>query len=61
MKSLTIAYRNLIRMKRRTLLTSSLIAIGVIFVLLFSAFSGSFKTYMISQITDSMLGHIQIH
>jgi putative ABC transport system permease protein len=60
-KSLKIAYRNLIRMKRRTFLTSSLIAVGVIFVLLFTAFSGSFKNYMISQITDSMLGHIQIH
>lgn len=61
MKSLKLAFRNLMRMKRRTILTSILIAIGVLFVVLFSAFSGSFKNYMISQITDSMLGHIQIH
>lgn len=61
MKNLKLAFRNLMRMKRRTILTSLLIAIGVLFVILFSAFSGSFKNYMISQITDSMLGHIQIH
>jgi putative ABC transport system permease protein len=31
------------------------------FVLVFIAASGSFKYLMISQITDSMLGHLQIH
>jgi putative ABC transport system permease protein len=56
-----IAIRNLLRYKRRTLLTASLITIGVIFVLLFVAISGSFKNMMIGQITDSMLGQIQIH
>ncbi|MCK7513543.1 MAG: hypothetical protein MZV70_62320 [Desulfobacterales bacterium] len=38
-----------------------LIAIGVVFVLVFISVSGSFKTMMIGQITDSMLGHIQVH
>ncbi len=61
MKSLKIAYRTLKRTKRRAALTTLLIAIGVLFVLIFSAFSGSFKSYMIGQITDSMLGHLQIH
>ncbi len=61
MKSLKIAYRTLCRNRRRMILTTALIAIGVVFVLLFSAFSGSFKHYMIGQITDSMLGHLQIH
>jgi putative ABC transport system permease protein len=56
-----IALRNLLRYKRRTLLTSSLVAIGVMFVLVFIAASGSFKYIMIGQITDSMLGHIQVH
>jgi putative ABC transport system permease protein len=56
-----IAVRNLLRYKRRTFLTASLITIGVIFVLVFISVSGSFKAMMISQITDSMLGHIQIH
>jgi len=56
-----IAVRNLIRYKRRTLLTVSLVAIGVVFVLVFISVSGSFKNMMIGQITDSFLGHVQIH
>lgn len=60
-KLFKIAIRNLIRYKRRTLLTSTLIAIGVLFVLVFIAASGSFKNLMIGQITDSMLGHLQVH
>lgn len=56
-----IAIRNLIRYKRRTLLTGSLVAIGIVFVLVFVAASGSFKNVMIGEITDSMIGHIQVH
>lgn len=58
---LKIAVRNLLRYKRRTLLTASLITIGVVFVLVFISVSSSFKSMMIGQITDSMMGHIQIH
>ena len=61
LKLFKIAVRNLSRYKRRTLLTTSLIAIGVMFVLVFVAASGSFKYIMIGQITDSMLGHLQVH
>lgn len=60
-KLFKIAIRNLMRYKRRTWLTASLITIGVVFVLVFISVSGSFKTMIIGQITDSMLGHIQIH
>lgn len=56
-----IAIRNLLRYKRRTLLTASLITVGVVFVFVFISVSGSFKNMMIGQITDSMLGHIQVH
>ena len=56
-----IAVRNLFRYKRRTLLTISLIAIGVIFVLGYISISGSFKNMIIGQITDSMVGHLQVH
>jgi putative ABC transport system permease protein len=59
--TLKIAGRNLIRYQRRTLLTVSLITFGVVAVLLFVAAAGSFKTMMIGQIIDSMLGHLQIH
>ncbi|MEN8130333.1 MAG: ABC transporter permease [Pseudomonadota bacterium] len=58
---LKIALRNLFRYRRRTLLTTLLITIGVVAVLLFVAVSSSFKGMMIGQITDSMLGHIQVH
>jgi len=56
-----ISFRNLLRSGRRTVLTASLITIGVMFVLVYAALSGSFKEYMVGQVTDSMLGHIQIH
>lgn len=58
---LKIAARNLRRYLRRTILTSMLIALGVLAVLLFISITGSFKSMMIGQITDSMLGHLQIH
>ncbi len=56
-----IAVRNLLRYQRRTLLTASLITVGVVFVLAFLSVSGSFKNLMIGQITDSMIGHLQVH
>jgi len=56
-----IAIRNLLRYKRRTLLTGSLITIGVVFVLLFISISGSFKNMMIAQVTDASLGQLQVH
>jgi putative ABC transport system permease protein len=56
-----LAIRNLQRYKRRTLLTSVLITLGVVAVLLFISVSGSFKAMMIGQITDSMIGHLQVH
>ncbi|BBO74594.1 hypothetical protein DSCW_20110 [Desulfosarcina widdelii] len=56
-----IAARNLRRYLRRTILTSALIALGVLAVLLFISITGSFKSMMIGQITDSMIGHLQIH
>ena len=58
---LKIAVRNLARFGRRTLLTSSLITLGIVGVLLFVGVSGSFKSIMIGQFTDSMLGHLQVH
>ena len=60
-KVLKLAARNLARYWRRTLLTSGLIILGIVAVLLFVAVSGSFKSIMVGQITDSMLGHLQVH
>ena len=56
-----IAARNLLRYKRRTILTSLLITVGLVAVLLFIAVAGSFKSMMVGQFTDSMVGHMQVH
>jgi putative ABC transport system permease protein len=61
LKVLELAARNLARYWRRTLLTAGLIILGVVAVLLFVAVSGSFKGLIVGQITDSMLGHLQVH
>ncbi len=61
MKILRIAARNLLRYQRRTLLTTLLITLGVVAMLLFVSTSGSFKNMMVGQITDSMMGHLQLH
>jgi len=59
--TLKLAVRNLLRYQRRTLLTALLITLGVVALLLFVAAAGSFKQTMVGSITDSMLGHLQIH
>lgn len=56
-----IAFRNLLRYRRRSLLTASLIALGAMFVLVFVAVTGSFKEAVVGQITDSYLGDLQVH
>jgi len=58
---LKIALRNLARFGRRTLLTSTLITLGIVSVLLFVAVAGSFKAMMIGQFTDAVLGHVEVH
>jgi len=58
---LKIAGRNLLRYKRRTILTALLITVGLAAVLMFIAIAGSFKSMMVAQFTDSMVGHIQVH
>lgn len=56
-----IAWRNLLRYTRRTLLTSSLIAIGVALVIILGGIGNSFKSEITGILTNSNLGDIQIH
>lgn len=56
-----LATRNLLRYRRRTLLTLTLILIGVLAVLMFIAIAGTFKSMITATITDSSLGHMQVH
>jgi putative ABC transport system permease protein len=60
-KIVKLAARNLARYGRRTLLTAGLIILGITAVLVFVSISGSFKSLIVGQITDSMLGHLQVH
>ena len=60
-KVMRLALRNLLRYKRRTLLTGLLIGVGVVAVIVFVGLSSSFKHAVVSQITDSVLSHFQIH
>ena len=61
LKVLKLAARNLARYGRRTLLTAGLIILGIVAVLVFVSVSGSFKNLIVGQITDSMIGHLQVH
>ena len=61
LKIFKMAVRNTHRYARRSLLIVSLIAVGVVFVQVYMAVTNSYKNLIISQITDSMLGHIQVH
>src|SRR3989338_6685301 len=61
LKILKLAARNLARYWRRTLLTAGLIILGIVALLLFVSVSGSFKGVIVGQITDSMIGHLQVH
>ena len=61
LKVLKLATRNLARYGRRTLLTAGLIILGIVAVLVFVSVSGSFKSLIVGQITDSMIGHLQVH
>ena len=56
-----IGVRNLLRYKRRTILTGSLIAIGVVLVIVFGGLAITFKTSVIGVITNSSLSDMQIH
>ena len=58
---LKIAVRNLARYQPAHAADLALITLGIVAVLLFVAAAGSFKTMMIGQFTDAMLGHLQVH
>jgi putative ABC transport system permease protein len=61
LKIMKLAIRNLLRYKRRSLLTGLLIAVGVVSVVVFVGLSDSFKVAVVGQITDSVFSHLQVH
>jgi putative ABC transport system permease protein len=61
LKIMRLALKNLLRYKRRSLLTGLLIAVGLVAVIVFVGLSGAFKDAIVGQITDSVLSHLQVH
>lgn len=61
MNIIKIAIRNLLRFKRRTALTSSLIVLGVALVIVFGGVGNAFKSEVIDSLTGTSLGDIQLH
>ena len=61
LKVIRLALKNLLRYKRRSLLTGLLIAFGVVAVIVFVGLSDSFKRAVVGQITDAFLSHLQVH
>ena len=57
----SMAWRNLWRHKRRTLLTASSMAVSVSVCIILSGFTGGFIEAMREAIIDRQLGHVQIH
>jgi putative ABC transport system permease protein len=61
LKVFNLAIKNLMRYKRRSLLTGLLIAFGVVAVIVFVGLSESFTRAVVGQITDSVVSHLQVH
>jgi putative ABC transport system permease protein len=61
LKVFNLAMKNLMRYKRRSLLTGLLIAFGVVAVIVFVGLSESFTRAVVGQITDSVVSHLQVH
>jgi len=56
-----MAWRNLWRNRRRTLLTVAAIGLGLAVLVTMSSFTEGMKVMMVEQIAQSSLGHIQLH
>ena len=59
--TLAIAWRNLWRNRRRTILALSAIGLSVTLVLAYNGVSRAYSTWMLDAITGPMLGHVQVH
>jgi ABC-type lipoprotein release transport system permease subunit len=58
---LYLAWRNLWRNKRRTLITTSALTLGVLAVVFIDSYRESMFGEMVGRITSGLVGHLQVH
>ncbi|MBN2538037.1 ABC transporter permease [candidate division WOR-3 bacterium] len=61
MRLLRLAWRNVFRHRRRTLITFAAIAFGLGYMILMDSFMGGFEVYSMRNFVDQEAGHLKIH
>jgi ABC-type lipoprotein release transport system permease subunit len=61
MRLLRLAWRNVFRHRRRTLITFAAIAVGLGYMILMDSFMGGFEVYSMRNFVDQEAGHLKIH
>mgnify|MGYP001062315111 CR=1 FL=1 len=61
MRFLSLAWRNVFRHRRRTVITFVAIAVGLAFMILMDSFMGGFELYSMRNFVDMEAGHLKVH
>lgn len=61
MRWLRLAWRNLLRHRRRTLITFMAISAGIGYMIMMDSFMGGFELYSMRNFVDQEAGHLKIH
>jgi len=58
---LRLAWRNVFRHRRRTLITFAAIAVGLGYMIIMDSFMGGFEVYSMRNFVDQEAGHLKVH
>ena len=61
MRLLGMAWRNVFRHRRRTLITFGAISVGLAYMILMDSFMGGFELYAMRNFVDMEAGHLKVH
>jgi len=61
MRLLRLAWRNVFRHRRRTLITFAAIAFGLGYMIIMDSFMGGFEVYSMRNFVDQEAGHLKVH
>ncbi len=61
MRLLRLAWRNVFRHRRRTVITFGAIAVGLGYMILMDSFMGGFELYAMRNFVDMEAGHLKVH